>query len=503
MACRLQQVKRLLNLILLISLIVPAAALLLIGPRNAENLPPELAKDCVIVDYWEKWTGREAEMMNMIVDDFNRTVGRDKNIYVRYVSISGVDRKTMVATAAGVPPDLAGLFDGQLVQFAAQNALEPLENLATAHGITAATYKPVYWKGCTWHGHLWGLISTPMAMALHYNKLIFLKNAAALRQVGLDPTRAPATIDQLDRYAQVLTQYEPPLIAGPPRIKCSGYMPLEPGWYIDSASYFFGGSLVDVATSRLTFCTPANIAAYDWIRSYSARYTPLSISNFRSSVGAFDSPQNSFLTGRQVMEQQGPWMANTIFNQNSSMSQFLVPFALEQHLPRVIRPFNYQWHVAPFPCAVPGLDNVTFVGFDILVIPRGAAHPAQAFEFLAYVNRQDVMEKLCSLHCKNSPLASVSASFFRTHPNPFIEVFDTLAASPNAHGVPQLPIWPEIHAELSTATEAIYLLAESPADALRHAEAVCRRKLDHYREIDAARQAKQPNSQINRQPFAP
>ncbi len=47
--------------------------------------------------------------MRVIVDDFNNTVGAEKGIYVRYVSSSTINQKTLVATAAGVPPDIAGL----------------------------------------------------------------------------------------------------------------------------------------------------------------------------------------------------------------------------------------------------------------------------------------------------------------------------------------------------------------------------------------------------------
>ena len=52
---------------------------------------------------------------------------------------------------------------------------------------------------------------------------------------------------------------------------------------------------------------------------------------------------------------------------------------------------------------------------------------------MAYVNRQDVTEKLNRLHCKNSPLRIVSEDFLNDHPNPYIRVFQRLAASPNAH----------------------------------------------------------------------
>ena len=98
--------------------------------------PPHAPKDRVIVSYWEKWTGEEAEQMQQIVDDFNNRVGKEKGIYVQYLSMSSVNQKTLVATAAGVPPDVAGLWDAQVTQFAAINALEPLDDLAKEHGIS-------------------------------------------------------------------------------------------------------------------------------------------------------------------------------------------------------------------------------------------------------------------------------------------------------------------------------------------------------------------------------
>ena len=60
-------------------------------------------------------------------------------------------RLSAPASAAGVPPDIAGLWDAQLVQFAAMDALEPLDALATAHGITGDYYKPIYWDACQPH----------------------------------------------------------------------------------------------------------------------------------------------------------------------------------------------------------------------------------------------------------------------------------------------------------------------------------------------------------------
>ena len=104
-----------LKYIVLAALIISGAAVLAFGPRGGEDLP----RNFVIVDYWEKWTGEEEAAMRKIVDDFNSTVGRDQQIYVRYLSTSAVEQKTLVATAAGIPPDVAGLYNQDVPQFCA------------------------------------------------------------------------------------------------------------------------------------------------------------------------------------------------------------------------------------------------------------------------------------------------------------------------------------------------------------------------------------------------
>src|ERR1051326_4218021 len=71
------------------------------------------------VIYWEKWTGFEMDGMQAVVDDFNTSQDRD---FVQYISTSGVDQKTLIATAGGNPPDVAGLWDGDMVDFADKNA---------------------------------------------------------------------------------------------------------------------------------------------------------------------------------------------------------------------------------------------------------------------------------------------------------------------------------------------------------------------------------------------
>jgi multiple sugar transport system substrate-binding protein len=466
---------------LIISILVAAAgALLVFGPRDIEALP----KGRVVIDYWEKWTGNEASQMRQIVDDFNRTVGAEKGIFVRYVSISAISQKVMVATAAGVPPDVAGLYDNNLVQFAAMDALEPLEDLARQRGIDASYYKPVFWRACNYNGHLYGLISTPMAVALHYNKKLFAQHADKLRSAGLDPTRPPRTIAELDAYAKVLTTRNEH-----GDVELSGYLPLEPGWFINETCFWFGANFFDEQTHRFTLTDPRVVQAYEWIASYSEWMGKDAINDFKSGFGNFDSPQNAFLAGQVAMEQQGPWMANFIYKLRPSMSTVKWPKDVEFAKPLEQRRENYDWAVEAFPSAVPGLTDVTYCGFDALVIPKGAKHKREAFEFIAYVNRQDVIEKLCKLHCKFSPLAKVSAAFYQGHPNPYIDVFERLTASPNARALPQIPIMPQVLDELTALSQRVSLLEVEPKDALAELQVRLQAKYDAFVEQQRKRGA--------------
>ncbi len=104
--------------------------------------------------------------MQGIVDDFNNTVGKEKGIWVNFVSMSQIDRKTLISTAAGVPPDVAGLWDTQVLQFASMNALEPLDSYARQYGLTRDHYKHVFYDGCEYRGRLYAIPSTVWCIAL-------------------------------------------------------------------------------------------------------------------------------------------------------------------------------------------------------------------------------------------------------------------------------------------------------------------------------------------------
>jgi ABC-type glycerol-3-phosphate transport system substrate-binding protein len=244
---------------LLILLVLPAVALLAFGPRGQVDVP----RDRVLVRYWEKWTGVEALAMQRIVTRFNDTVGAAQGIWVEYSAVSNVDQRMLLATAGGDPPDVAGLFDYAIPQFADQGALMPLDDLAAEFSLDLGAFKPICVKIGTYDGRLYALPSTPFTIALYYNRRLF-------REAGLDPDRPPETIAELTEYARRLTRRD---AAG--KIVQLGFTtsPGMLGWWHWIWPKFFDAPLWDGRRFRVS--TPEAVAAYGWIATRRAELGPV------------------------------------------------------------------------------------------------------------------------------------------------------------------------------------------------------------------------------------
>jgi ABC-type glycerol-3-phosphate transport system substrate-binding protein len=400
----------------------------------------------VRLKYWDKWTGFEADAMRAVVDDFNASQDR---ISVEFNSVSQIDRRLMLATAGGVPPDVAGIWAINLPAYAENNALTPLDSFAGKAGIRADDYIPAFWKMCRYRDHLWALPSTPGCNALIYNKKMF-------REAGLDPDRPPRSIAELEAFNEKLTRR-----SASGRLEAIGHVPEEPGWWSGLWGYWFGGSMVK-GGSEITVTSPENLAAYRWVQSYPERFGTDRLLALRDGFGNFASPQNPFFTGRVAMILQGSWIYNFIAN---------------------YAPADFEWGVAPFPSSDPDhLRDVTIVECDLLVVPAGAKHPEEAFEFIRYVNSRGPMEKLCLGQRKFSPLHECSPSFFEAHPNPFIRTFLELAKSPNARPAPAVTTWGEFNADMKNAVTRIWAGEATAEEALADVQKRQQKNLDRRHE---------------------
>ncbi|MGE0479609.1 MAG: ABC transporter substrate-binding protein [Phycisphaerae bacterium] len=390
-------------------LILPAAALLLFGPRGRTTAPT----DRVVVRYWEKWAGVEGRAIQDLVAEFNETLGRAHGVFVEYNAVSNIEQRLLIATAGGDPPDVAGLVDSRVPQYADQNALLPLDDAVRDAGVDLAAFKPVWIELCRYRDTLYALPSTPFTIALYYNRALF-------RAAGLDPDRPPATLAEFDDAVMRLTRRD-----ADGRIVQLGFTvsPAMLGWWAWVWPNFFDGRLWDGHRYRVD--SPPSRAAAEWIWDMRERLGREAALDFESAAGPIESAENPFLAGRLAMVFQGPWMANWI---------------------RTYAP-DLDYGVTAFPSAAPGRRHA-FASADVFVIPRGARRPREAQLFLAWMQRPEHLEELCRRHGKVSPFRTPRPAFFANHPNPHVRVFDALAASPDAFGFPRIPFWAEVEPEL-------------------------------------------------------
>ncbi|MGQ9525635.1 MAG: extracellular solute-binding protein, partial [Armatimonadota bacterium] len=139
-----------------------------------------------------------------------------------------------------------------------------------------------------------------------------------------------------------------------------------------------------------------------------------------------------------------------------------------------------KWGAAPFPYPAnrPDLANTTIVESDVLVIPNGAKHPDEAFEFMRFVNSQAGSELLNMGQRKFTPLIHVSQKFLRAHPNPYIELFIDLARAKNTHAAPEMSLWTQYRDEMNATFDDIWLCRVTPEQALDRVQKRMQRKLD-------------------------
>lgn len=426
------------------------AVLAVIGALIASEqvVKPKHDDGKVHITYWEKWTGFEFEAVKAVVDDFNAS---QDEIFVDLLSVSGIHNKTLMATAAGVPPDVAGLFGPNVAQYFHDRAVIPLDEMCAEAGITREDYIPIYWDICTYNGKLYALPLTPASTALHYNTRLF-------SEAGI--TGPPETIEEMDADVEKLTKTKDG------KIVQAGFVHQEPGWWNWGWGFVFGGELWD-GESQITCDSPENVRAFTWVQSYVKKYGKSRLQNLRSGFGAFNSPQNAFMSEQVAMVLQGGWMGNFIDKNNPDLPWAAAPF--------------------PYPADRPDLKGRTFADLDILVIPRGAKHPKEAFTFIKYMQSQPAMEKLCLLQTKHSPLAKTSPEFYAKHPNPYIKLFTEMPKSDSVVSPPKIAIWPEYSSELRNAFDEIVLNGADPKAALSKVRERMQPALDSYLREEALR----------------
>jgi multiple sugar transport system substrate-binding protein len=395
-------------------------------PRSRRSIPADQHGRTVLT-YWEKWTGREGAAIQSVVDRFNQSQTR---IWVHRVPVGDITSKAMVAIGGGDPPDLVGLFSFNIAHYAQARAIMPLDDPALPidrlGAIDPTIYAPAVRRLLSFEGKQWAGVNTCSTIALYYNR-------GHLQKVGWDPDQPPATVNELDELAQRLT-----ITDSQGSIQRAGFLQNIPGWWPYYWPVMFGGRLYDPIANKALIASPACVRAYEWVQSSAKRFGVQATRSFaagflRSNLSA----QDPFISGKVSMVVQGPWMANFLNAYRPDLDYAAVPVPVSDP-------------------ALVGSDPVGVLEADVIMIPRGCPHPAEAYEFFLFTQRQDVQEQLAIAHAKSSPMNTVSPDFMTNHPNRSVRTHDLIAKSPAVTILPQTRVWKQYSDMMISAFEAIW-----------------------------------------------
>jgi len=303
---------------------------------------------------WHVWGGEQAKAIDNIIKRFEAA---HPDITVQPVFTRNdlaTSQKFFTAVAAEAPPDVVFVDGPQVAPWAEWGALEALDSRLEATGIKPDDYFVPCWGQCAYRGHTWALTYCADP------NFGFVWNKDRFREAGLDPNKPPATVEELDKLAEALTDR-----AEDGELRTIGFVPWAQ--YGSANSMFtwgwaFGGDFFNYDTSRLTADDPKVVRALAWMISYCDKFDVRKISALEAGFGTQE--QDPFYTGKMAMRCL--------------------------HIGGIVDIGKYapdlDWGVTFIPApSVGGEEHSSWVGGWCVAIPRGSPHPDEAFELMRWM----------------------------------------------------------------------------------------------------------------------
>jgi multiple sugar transport system substrate-binding protein len=375
----------------------------------------------VDITWQTMWSGNTLTLLNEMVSKFNST-HPDIQVSVNSIPSATGDAKLLSEIAAGDAPDVFTEWNPVLGEYAADGSIESMNSYLTGSysGLEKWLY-PIALDGGEYNGTLYGVPMGMNSWALYYNK-------SMLKAAGI--SSPPTTLAEL--YSDQAKEWK---ISGGKLEQIGFYPSYNQGMeYFDS---FFGAVNCFDSSGKYDLAScPGAEAEAKFLASYDS-YPYSSVAAMGTAYGAVaGGDDDAFVAGKEGFTMDGPWEgAQNIPVTNPSMSS--------------------NFGVVAFPGTVGGPS--TFGQGNYNIIPKGAAHPQQAFEFIAWLAGYNNETFMTSLYPKGgwmptSP-AGVSTPAFQAwmKANPWLDVFVQQMSSP-------LSVTPKL-----TPTESEFFTAEATA----------------------------------------
>lgn len=408
------------------------------GARYLANPGLLLAQDAVELQFWHQWGGPPNS--TALEDLARRFTALYPNITIKFTDISGATDKLTAAISAGSPPDIAHFALSTAVpEFAHRGALQDLTELVTRDVPNWEELLYPYGREVSsYNGKVFSVPSANYNVGLLWNTEIF-------KEVGLDSTKGPQTLEELTELADKLT-----VVDGSGNIQRMGFIPDYPGasngQFVNLILYgwAFGGEWYDPVNKKITANDPKNIEALKWELSFYTKYGVQNVQNFVKSAGNYLTAQDLFQSGKVAMVYDGEW--NLVFGGKEFVAKL-------------------NTGGFPAPASNPDMFGVSFADSNPICLPARAPNSTEAWEFMKFMSFD---KDACSAFAQilGNPCQLLNHPEFELEKDPRFAWFVEQQSLPSQKVYPRLPVSQSYFIKLAEAEQAVLYGQITPEDAL-------------------------------------
>jgi multiple sugar transport system substrate-binding protein len=310
----------------------------------------------VVISWFNPYTTKTTqEVLPLVMAEFEK---QNPNIKVDFQNPGGTggggsyNEALLSRIAGGNPPDVATLFSTP-AEFAASGSLLAIDDYMSA----AKTAKPDAFfsaplKSCQWQGKTYALPSSAGAGGVYMNADMF-----KTKNIQTDRSQFPKTWDDVKQLSKEFVVVE----SG--EIKQAGFVPfVGNNWLYPAWSAMNGGKIFDAASNKYMIDSDPNVQWLDyWLKwlddQYGGDYEKLNQAAHWDDI----YPDSAFNQKKLAMGLSGSW----------AVTDAEIPFA---------------WEVAKLPYGPGGTKSMTAFWPNWWAIPKGTAHPEEAFRFVEFIS---------------------------------------------------------------------------------------------------------------------
>lgn len=300
----------------------------------------------VTLQFWNVFTGSDGDILREIVDNYNKTNTDNIEIQMDIMPNDQLQQKLPAAIATGAAPDLVLFGVENIAPYVSNDSLVDISDFWDVTGVDKSNILENVLELSYVDGKLYGAPMQYNVSYLYWNKDLF-------EEAGLDPEKAPATLEELTEYAVKLTKPEKNQygLALPTSVTYMQFL------------WANGGDANDPNTNTNLLNSEENVKTLTWLQDLTV--------NKKVSPGNITGPEADTMlqAGQIAMYMSGPWQINGLREQG-------INFGIA-------------------PCVAGSAGAFSPAGGCSYVIPKGTeeSHKLAAYKFMQYWLTDDVLKE--------------------------------------------------------------------------------------------------------------